>query len=182
VVIETRSFSVAESGEISYRPVDSNIHVKLSATSFRIPPKQSYFLFYAATADHAPAWFVIYAAFSGFAFRTEQGMNVRVQLPHTVYLLPKGGVEKTDLHIISANYDASSKKVTVIAENNGPNFGRVQQAFVFGDKKRKEVSGFPVFPQSRRSVEYDWDGEQPPERVVLDLDKFKVEGEVTRSP
>ena len=182
VVIETRSFSVTEKGEISYRPVDSNIHIKLSATSFRIPPKQSYFLFYEANTDHAPAWFVIYAAFSGFAFRTEQGMNVRVQLPHTVYLLPKGGVQKSELRIVSAAYDATSKKVTVLTENGGPNFGRVQQAFVSADKKRKEVSGFPIFPQSRRAMEYEWDSEQPPEKVVLDFDKFKVEGEITHSP
>ena len=74
---------------LSYRPLDPNIHLKLSATSFRIQPKQTYYVFYEASAPPSPTWFVIYASFSGFAFRTAQGMNVRLQLPHTVYLLPK---------------------------------------------------------------------------------------------
>src|SRR3954470_6400974 len=148
VVVEARSFSVAENGEISYRPLDSNIHLKLSATSFRVPPQQSYFVFYEAHADNSPAWFVIYGSFTGFALRTEQGMNVRVQLPHTVYLLPKGTVQTADIRIVSAQYDAATKKVTVLAENSGLNFGRVQQALIADGRKRQEGSGFPVFPQS----------------------------------
>jgi hypothetical protein len=182
VVIETKSFSVSEKGDITYRPLDKNIHLKLSATSFRIPPQQSYFVFYEASSDTAPAWFVIYGAFSGFAFRTEQGMNVRVQLPHTVYLLPKGGPEKADVHIVSAQYDAATNKVTVLTENSGRNFGRVQQASLSGGRKRQEGSGFPVFPQSRRRMEYTWQGDQPPNKITLEFEKFKVEGEVTRSP
>ena len=182
VVIETKSFSVSEQGEISYRPLDKNVHLKLSATSFRIPPQQSYFLFYEASSDSAPAWFVIYGAFSGFAFRTEQGMNVRVQLPHTVYLLPKGGVDKTDIHVVSATYDPAANKVTVLTENSGPNFGRVQQASLSGGRKRQEGAGFPIFPQSRRQMEYTWQGDQPPDKITLEFEKFKVEGEVTRSP
>jgi len=178
VVIDARSFSVSENGEISYRPLDSHIHLKLSATSFRIPPQQSYYLFYEAESDNAPAWFVIYAAFSGFGLRTQEGMNVRVQLPHTVYLLPKGGIGKTDVTIVSADYDAASKKITVVAENSGPYFGRALQAFVADGKKRQEVSGFPIFPQSRRRMEYEWKGDAPPDKVSLEFDKFKVESEV----
>jgi hypothetical protein len=182
VVIETKSFSVDENGGITYRPLDGNIHLKLSATSFRIPPQQSYFLFYEATSDAVPAWFVIYGAFSGFGFRTAQGMNVRVQLPHTVYLLPKTGVERSDLHVVSCDFDPTQKKVTLITENTGTNFGRVQQAFLSSGRKRLEASGFPVFPQSRRRMEYDWDGDTPPEKLILELDKFKVESEVQRKP
>jgi len=89
VVLEAKSFTVSETGEVSYRLLDSDIHIKLSTTSFRIQPQQTYYVFYEATAPHTPAWFVIYANFTGFAFRTAQGMNVRLQLPHTVYLLPK---------------------------------------------------------------------------------------------
>jgi hypothetical protein len=182
VVVETKSFSVNEDGEIAYRPLDGNIHLKLSATSFRIPPQQSYFLYYEASSDTAPAWFVIYGAFSGFGLRTQQGMNVRVQLPHTVYLLPKGGVEQSDIHVVSCDFDAAAKKVTLVAENTGPNFGRIQQAFLSGGRKREDASGFPIFPQSRRRMEYAWENENPPEKIVLELEKFKVEGEVKRTP
>src|SRR5579859_7198942 len=99
VVLEAKSFTVSESGELDYRPLDPNIHLKLSATSFRIQPKQTYYVFYEASAPPSPAWFVIYASFSGFPFRTAQGMNVRLQLPHTVYLLPKQRTEKADVRV-----------------------------------------------------------------------------------
>src|ERR1700722_14397563 len=78
VVLEAKSFTVSENGELSYRPLDPGIHLKLSATSFRIQPQQTYYVFYEASAPPSPAWFVIYASFSGFAFRTAQGMNVRL--------------------------------------------------------------------------------------------------------
>jgi hypothetical protein len=182
VVVEAKSFSVSEKGSISYRPLDSNVRLKLSATSFRIPPQQSYFLFYEASADDSPAWFVIYASFSGFGIRTKEGMNVRVQLPHTVYLLPKDQLGKPDVHIVSANYDAANHKVVVVTENTGRNFGRAQQAFVSSGRKRQEGSGFPIFPQSRRIMEYPWEGDQAPEKVSLEFENFKVEGEVTLTP
>src|ERR1700746_95344 len=51
VTLETRSFSVSNKGEMSYRPLDKNIHVKFSELSFRVPPKQSYYIFYEASAD-----------------------------------------------------------------------------------------------------------------------------------
>jgi hypothetical protein len=103
-------------------------------------------------------------------------------LPHTVYLLPKGQVEKSDIHLVSAQYDSATKKVTIVTENGGLNFGRVQQAFVSGGKKRQEGSGFPVFPRSQRQMEYPWDGDLPPDKITLEFERFKVEGEVTRSP
>ena len=84
VVLEAKSFSVSETGEITYRPLDADVHLKLSTTSFRIQPQQTYYVFYEATAPKSPTWFVIYAAFSGFPFRSAQGMNVRLELPPTV--------------------------------------------------------------------------------------------------
>src|SRR5208337_5614586 len=42
VVLEAKSFTVSETGEISYRPLDPSIHLKLSTTSFRIQPQQTY--------------------------------------------------------------------------------------------------------------------------------------------
>ncbi len=178
VVIETKSFSVSEDGELSYRPLDSNIRLKLSATSFRIPPQQTYYLFYEASAGQAPAWFVIYASFSGFGLRTQQGLNVRLQLPHTVYLLPKSGIQKSEVRVTRAEYHPESNRLTVEVENTGPNFGRVQESWLIG-RKRTEGPGFPLFPQSRRRMEYTWEGEGPPGKIALDFEKFKVEADVT---
>src|SRR5258708_35815352 len=64
VVIEPRSFTINEDGDGVYGPLANNIHVKLSAMSLRIPPKQSRFVFYEAKADTLPAWFVLYSVFA----------------------------------------------------------------------------------------------------------------------
>jgi hypothetical protein len=85
VVLEVRGFSVTGQGEVQDAPLDtSRVHVKLSAMSFRIPARGTYTVFYEATADSLPAWFNIVSALSGA--RTENGLNVRVLLPHVVYL------------------------------------------------------------------------------------------------
>ncbi len=175
VVLMAKSFTVSETGEISYRPLDPNIHLKLSTTSFRIQPQQSYFVFYEASSDAAPAWFVIYAAFSGFAFRTQQGMNVRLELPHTVYLLPKQKVDKSQVRVTRAVYEPDSKAVLVEVENTGDYFGRVQQTFVASNRKKQEAPGFPLFPHSRRRIEVPLEGSETPDRVILDFSNFKIE-------
>jgi len=166
------------------RLLDSDIHIKLSTTSFRIQPQQTYYVFYEATAPHTPAWFVIYANFTGFAFRTAQGMNVRLQLPHTVYLLPKHSVEKSELHVLRADLDATENKVILEVENTGANFGRILQTHLLYSKKRQEAPGFPVFPHSKRILEVPLEqkaeGENVPVEVSLELEKFKLEQKLQR--
>ena len=144
VVLTARSFTVSETGELSYRSLDPNIHLKLSTTSFRVQPKQSYFVFYEATSAVAPAWFVIYANFSGFPFQTQEGLSVRLLLPHTVYLLPKQSLDKSHVHVTLAQYHPDSKSVSLEVENTGDYFGRVQQTFVASSKKKQEGPGFPL--------------------------------------
>src|SRR5438477_6059766 len=139
VVLEAKSFSVSETGEISYRPLEANIHLKLSTTSFRIQPQQTYYVFYEASTEPSPAWFVIYANFSGFPFRTAQGMNVRLQLPHTVYLLPKQQAEKADVRVVRAELDTTDNKVLLEVENTGDNFGRVLQTQLANGKKKEDA-------------------------------------------
>jgi hypothetical protein len=178
VVVETKSFTVSETGQMSYAPLDPKIKLKLSATSFRIPPQQSYFLFYEASAQDAPAWFVIYAAFSGFPMKTQQGLNVRLELPHTVYLLPKKSLDKSELQITKAEYNGSTKKLTMVLENSGPSFGRVLTSTLIG-AKHQEGPGFPIFPNARRIFEYACEGKEPPQKVELEFDKFKIEAAVT---
>ena len=184
VVLEAKSFTVSETGDVSYRALDSDIHLKLSTTSFRIQPQQTYYVFYEATSPHTPAWFVIYANFTGFAFRTAQGMNVRLQLPHTVYLLPKQSVEKSELHVLRADLDATENKVIIEVENTGANFGRILQTHLLYSKKRQEAPGFPVFPRSKRILEVPLEqkveGENVPVEVSLELEKFKLDQKLQR--
>jgi hypothetical protein len=186
VVLEMRSFSVSELGELSYRPLDPSIHVKLSTTSFRIQPQQTYHVFYEASTTQSPAWFVIYANFSGFPFRTAQGMNVRLQLPHTVYLLPKQSLRKDEVHVNRAELDSTDNKVTIEVENSGDNFGRVLETQFVYSKKKQEAPGFPVFPHSKRilevSLEAKAEGENVPTDVRLEFKNFKVEQKLQRVP
>jgi hypothetical protein len=185
VVLEAKSFTVSEIGEISYRPLDPDIHLKLSTTSFRIQPQQTYYVFYEATSPKSPSWFVIYAAFSGFPFRTAQGMNVRLELPHTVYLLPKGTIERTDVNISRAELIPSENKAVVELENRGDNFGRVFETYLAYEKRKQEAPGFPVFPHSKRILEIPLtekaEGKDVPVEVTLQFQKFKIEQKLQRA-
>src|SRR5258708_31076425 len=125
VVLDSRSFTVSDTGDLSYQPLDSRIHIKFSSMSFRIPPKQNYFVFYEAWADEVPSWFVVYATFAGFSERTREGLSLNILLPHTIYLLPKQNVRKGELLVKTAEYRPREKKVIVRVENTAPSFGRV---------------------------------------------------------
>jgi hypothetical protein len=185
VVLEAKSFTVSETGDIAYRPLDPDIHLKLSTTSFRIQPQQTYYVFYEASSPKSPQWFVIYAAFSGFNFRTAQGMNVRLELPHTVYLLPKPTLERPDIIVSRAELDPLANKVTLEVENQGDNFGRVFETQLVYGKKKQEAPGFPVFPHSKRILEIPLteraEGENVPIEVSMQFQKFKIEQKLQRA-
>ena len=175
VVLSVQSFTVDEEGGLAYRALDPNIRVKLSSTSFRIQPHDSFFVFYEAQADSPPAWFVIYADFSGFAFRTQQGMNVRLQLPHTVYLLPKQSLEKSDVHLTRAWFEPQSRTVVLEVDNSGDYFGRAIQTVILSSKKKEEGPGFPIFPRSKRRIEVPLQGMGTPDTVMVEFEHFKLE-------
>jgi hypothetical protein len=111
-------------------------------------------------------------------------MNVRLQLPHTVYLLPKQQVEKPEVHIERAELNAVDNKVVLEVENTGDNFGRVLQTQLLYSKKKQEAPGFPIFPHSKRILEVPLDtkadGENVPVEVSLQFQNFKVEEKLQR--
>jgi hypothetical protein len=178
VVLEAKSFTVSDTGEISYRPLDTTVHLKLSTTSFKIMPQQSYYVFYEADTQAAPAWFVVYAAFSGFPFRTQQGMNIRLELPHTIYLLPKGSLKKSDVLVEKLDFKPAEKKLLVEVYNSGDTFGRVQETLVRFGNKKQEAPGFPIFPRHRRILEVSLEEPEAPTSVVLQFQDFKIEEKV----
>ena len=175
VVLEAKSFTVDERGEISYRPLDAHIHLRLARMSFRIPPQQSYWVFYEATAERLPAWFVIYANFTGYPFRSASGMNIQVELPHTVYLLPKGDLKRPDVSLVAAEYRAATRKIVVEVSNQSPIFGRALGAEISGGREKVQQNGFPLFPNSHRRVEIAWEGDEPPQKLKLRFAKFTLE-------
>lgn len=175
VTLDTQSFTVSDTGAITYRPLDSSIHIKFSASSFRILPKQSYLVFYEATADSTPAWLVVYATFAGYKETTAEGLKIHLLLPHTIYLLPKREIKKEELAIKTAKYDPEAKVVTLRVENTGPAFCRVLEANVTSSQDESSSNGFPVFPHSEREVEIPWPGKEGPKKLTLQLEPFHLE-------
>jgi hypothetical protein len=177
VTLDSQSFTVSDTGEMQYRPLDPGIHVKYSATSFRIQPKQSYLVFYEAEADTVPSWFVVYATFAGFKERTAEGLQIHVLLPHTVYLLPKGDVKRDDLLVKTAEFHPLEQKVVLRVENTGPAFGRILAADIGSGQNKDKVTnnGFPVFPHRERQVEIPWTAPDVPRKVTLHLKGFVLE-------
>jgi hypothetical protein len=173
VVLEPKSFDVSIDGEVTYRPLDSSVHLKLSAMSLRIPAKQSRWVFYEAIADSYPAWFVIPCTFSGMP--KHQGLNVTVELPHTVYLVQDQPLRREDVKIRSAVYAASSAKIYLEVENVATRLGRVSTAEVRGKNGRSAIASFPLLPNRIRRVVIPWDGAGVPTTLRLALQGFTIE-------
>ena len=181
VVLEVRGFRVTEAGEVVDTPLDtSRVHVKLSAMSFRIAPRGSYRVFYEATGDTLPAWFNILSAMSGA--RTDNGLNVRLLLPHVVYLNQKQPLKKAEVAIRAFQLDATAKKARIHLENLGPRLGRVLQVNVSdGHTTSEPAGGLPLFPRSRRWIEVPWDTEKVPTRLSIRFARFTIDTALTAS-
>jgi hypothetical protein len=175
VVLEPRGFHVDENGELSDLPFDStNVEVRLSAMSFRIPPLGTYTVSYEAKARKLPAWFMILSAMTGA--RTNTGLNVRIELPHVVYLLQKEPLQKGAVAVRGFSFDSSTHKAVLDLENTSGSLGRVMGSEISANgKQATPFGGFPLFPQSRRRVEVPWDGAETPDRLLLRFANFSVE-------
>ena len=179
VIIEPRSFTIAEDGDGIYKPLVKDIHIKLSAMSLHIPAKQSRFVFYEAKADALPAWFVIYSVFAG---PTQQsGLTVHLALPHTVYLVQKESLEKQDVTVESLKYLPDQHKVVVLIANNSNKLGRALEWQV-GTKQTKSTSnGFPLLPHARRQLEVTWDAPNPPDTFLIRFEHFSFKEDFSAS-
>lgn len=168
VVLEPRSFSITPDGNGVYRPLDPEIHLELSSMSFRIDPGQTYYVFYRAKADKLPAWFTIYSTFS--SVQHSSGLDVRILLPHTVYIYPKKQQTKNVVEVKQATYIAMSSKIVCDLENNTSDLERVQELRVAAGNKSAIAAGFPLLPGARRHVEVAWKESEPPRTIELKLE------------
>lgn len=182
VVLEVRGFRIGEHGDMSDEPLDtSRVHVKLSAMSFRIAPRATYNVFYEAKADSAPAWFNILSAMTGA--RTESGINLRIILPHVVYLNQRPALAREDVVVRAFQLDPAAGRVRVELENTGPRLGRVQ-AVTASNPEGASVpgAGFPLLPHSRRWAELGWTHPTTPTRLALRFAKFTIDTALTAVP
>jgi hypothetical protein len=175
VVLEPRGFHVEPTGELIEEPLDTTkIQVKISAMSFKIPPRETYTVYYEATAKSFPSWFLVSSTLTGA--RTQTGINVRIELPHVVYMLQPQALRKADVAVRSFDFDSTTKRVRVELENTGESLGRVLSS-EFSAEGIKAIPGgaFPLFPHSRRRLEVPWTENLTPEKVVLRFANFTVE-------
>jgi hypothetical protein len=174
VVLQVKGFVVDEAGELRDVPLDTTrVHVKLSVLSFRLQPRQTYTVFYEASADSAPAWFNIWNDITGA--RTESGINVRIELPHVVYLNQRERLAESDVRLVSAVHRPGDHRVTIELENLSPRIGRARSIVVSAPRtKTADGPAFPLFPNSRRRVVVPWEAVQAPTRVEVRFDGFRL--------
>ncbi len=180
VVLEPKSFSITPEGKGMFRPLDPGIHIQLSTQSVKLLPQQSYHVFYKASADTYPAWFTVYAAFTPVQ-HADQSINIRIMLPHTVYLYQKDDAKRDSIAIKSAVYHAKTQKLDVDLEQTGNALIRVTDVTARGHDHSQELAGFPLLPQSDRRVEFDWNGKEQPDNLVLQFEHFTLTHPVTTS-
>jgi hypothetical protein len=175
VVLEVRGFTISESGDVIDLPLDTaRVRVKISEMSFRIPPRGSHTVFYEASSDSLPTWFTVLSAMSGA--KTQNGLNVRILLPHVVYLNQKQSLRKIDVAITAFQFDSVAKKARVQLENLSSNLGRVYQMTVSdGGKVTQHGGGFPLLPHHRRWAEVEWPAPDPPSRLSLRFARFALD-------
>jgi hypothetical protein len=175
VVLEPRGFHVEPNGALIEEPLDTTrMRVKISAMSFRIPPRETYTIFYEATAASFPSWFLISSTLTGA--RTQTGLNVRIELPHVVYMLQPQALRQADVIVHAFEFDSVSKRVRVELENSGAALGRVLSSEVSaGGRKPTPGGAFPLFPHSRRTLDIPWTDDLTPEKLVLRFANFTVE-------
>ncbi len=178
VVVEPHSFSVDSTGKATFRKLDPGLHVELSSTSFRLGPKQTYYVFYKATTETFPNWFCIYATVTGPT--TPNGLKLALELPHTVYLLGHKSLDQSQITWDRAEIDVKGDKrlITAEVENHSAEFSRVQEMEVVTSSGKKTFGGFPLFPGQRREIELDWDQPGVPQQLVLKFSHFKIESEL----
>jgi hypothetical protein len=175
VVVEPHSFSVDSTGRATFRKLDPGLHVELSSTSFRLAPKQTYYVFYKATTETYPNWFTIYATITGPT--TSSGLKLALELPHTVYLLGHKTLDQSQVSWDRAEITVKGDKrlITAEVENHGTEFTRVQEMEIVSSSGKQTFGGFPLFPGQHRQIELDWDQPGVPQQIVLKFPHFKVE-------
>lgn len=178
VVLEPHSFSVDSTGRATFRKLDPGLHVELSSTSFRLAPKQTFYVFYKATTETYPNWFTIYATVTGTT--TATGLKLALELPHTVYLLGRKPIDQSQVSWNRAEVAMKGEKrlITAEVENHGNQFTRVEEIEVVSSSGKQNFGGFPLFPGQHREIELDWDQPGVPQQLVLKFSHFKIESDL----
>jgi hypothetical protein len=172
VVFEPKSFSIDLDGTGEFRPLNPEIHLELSATSLRLEPHQSARVFYKASADNVPAWLCIYASFS--SVKKVEGVNLRILLPHTIYLYQKAPLGIHNIEVESVRYDVATHRVLCELTNTSTMAGRAQSVEVTGRHSSASAGGFPLLPHQKRILSVEWTAAQPPQSIDIEFEHFSL--------
>jgi len=178
-VLDAHSFSVDSSGKAVFRKLDPGLHVQLSTSSFRLAPKETYYVFYKATSETLPE--LVLHLFDGQRPVTPSGLKLAVELPHTVYLLGRKSIDRSDVSWNRAESSAEGGKRLVMPKSKTT--ARIQPHSGSRGHLRirpADFRGVPLFPGQRRNLELDWDQPGTPEHIVLKFQHFKLESNSTR--
>lgn len=181
VILEVRSFTVNSEGDPLYRPQDAGLKVDLSAKSFRVLPHRPYAVFYRAHADHLPAWFTIYVSMQS-GKPSASGLNLIIRLPHTVYLLTRSSVSRSEVLVSQSRFDPLAHKVNFTVVNRSASFDRAQFIELKSASLKKSFPGFPSFPGQSRNITLDWDSPFPPNQVEIGFSRFKLQSPFSAGP
>ncbi|MGI4831371.1 MAG: hypothetical protein ACRYFU_24800, partial [Janthinobacterium lividum] len=138
-MLEPKSFSIQEDGEGIFRDLDPSIHLELSATSFRLEPRQTARVFYKVNAGSLPAWLCIYATFS--SAKKQPGINVRLMLPHTIYVYQRVPLAANAISVGRIYYDKELHHVVCEITNVSESADRAQSVEVTGKHASASVGG-----------------------------------------
>lgn len=181
VVLEPESFTVDGKGSPTYGPLDKNIHLELSSTSFRLGPHQTYMVFYKASADHLPAWFTIYATVTGK--RTVEGIELAIHLPHTVYLMTDKPLTSSAVVWDKAEFNPADREIEGVVSNHGTDYARVMDVSVTdASGKKEDFTGFPLFPGQDRQIELPWKHPDVPRSIQLTFRHFTSQSPIETAP
>jgi hypothetical protein len=180
-VLEVKGFDITDRGDVVEVPLDTTrLRVRLSASSFRIAPRSTYTVFYEATGDNLPAWFQIVTALSGA--RTDTGINLRILLPHVVYLNQKAPLRRESVVIHRFEVDPATGKARALLENTSADLGRVLELAFDSPAGDSRSGGFPLLPGHRRWVELDWRRPAPPNRLTFRTARFSFDTALVAAP
>ena len=175
-VIDVRGFTVDSLGTLRDVPIDtSRVKVKLSQLSARLAARQQLTVFYdIEKKDDAPVWLQIMSAFSGA--RAANGLALRIELPHVVYLYQKAALTREDVRVVGFGVDRAAGKAVLVLENTSDKLGRSQDVQLSAPgAPTQKTAAFPFFPHSRRVLLADWTSETAPALATIRFSGFTIE-------
>ena len=172
VVLEPKSFSIDEAGKGSFRQLDPKIHLEMSQNSVRLEPRETATVFYKVSVEVAPQWLSIYAVFS--PLRMGPGLNVKIMLPHTVYVYQKEELQREAIKVEAVSYDAGKHRVECLVTNESERAGRATGALVEGEHASADGPGFPLLPHQPRRLSIEWTSDKLPKTMEIDFARFSV--------